>query len=89
MAPKRGLIILAGYLVRYPLGGYAWQILQCLPGLRSLGYDVWFYEDTGYCASAFNPVSNSVTTDYDYGIKATTSFFDSLGACRTPGKIRG
>jgi hypothetical protein len=79
MATARGLIVLAGYLVRFPLGGYAWQAAHYLLGLRRLGYDVWFYEDTGYYAPAFNPVTEEFGPAYDYGIAAAASFFDRLG----------
>jgi hypothetical protein len=36
----RDRIIYAGYLVRCPLGGYAWQVLH-YPRLRALGFDVY------------------------------------------------
>jgi hypothetical protein len=79
MVTGRGLIVLAGYLVRFPLGGYAWQAAHYLLGLRALGYDVWFYEDTGYYAPAFNPITDDFGPSYDFGIAATASFFDRLG----------
>ena len=79
MATGRGLIVLAGYLVRFPLGGYAWQAAHYLLGLRMLGYDVWFYEDTGYYAPAFNPVTGEFAPTYDYGLAAAASFLDRLG----------
>ena len=72
-------IVLAGYLVRCPLGGYAWQAAQYLVGLRSLGFDVWFYEDTGYFAPAYNPVTNEFGTRYEYGITAAAEFLEWLG----------
>jgi len=79
MTTERGRIVLASYLVRCPLGGYAWQVAHYLLGLRMLGYDVWFYEDTGYYAPAFNPIVNGFSTTYNYGIAAAASFFDRLG----------
>lgn len=79
MAPERYLIILAGYLVRFPLGGYAWQAAHYLLGLRALGHDVWFYEDTGYYAPAFNPVTAEFGPTYDYGIRAAARFFERIG----------
>src|SRR5215813_7184298 len=79
MTTGRCLIVLAGYLVRFPLGGYAWQAAHYLLGLRTLGYDVWFYEDTGYYAPAFNPITDDFGPTYDYGIAAAASFFDRLG----------
>src|SRR5712691_7796914 len=79
MATGRCLIVLAGYLVRFPLGGYAWPAAHYLLGLRTLGYDVWFYEHTGYYALAFNSVTDDFGPTYDSGIAAAASFFDRLG----------
>ena len=39
-------IVVLGYLVRGPLGGMAWSDLHYVLGLRSLGHDVWFLEDS-------------------------------------------
>ena len=50
-------IVLAGYLVRQPLGGYAWQAAHYLLGLRALGHDAWFYEETAHWAPAYNPMT--------------------------------
>src|SRR5690348_3251057 len=72
-------IVLAGYLVRNPLGGYAWQAAHYLRGLRALGHDVWFYEDTGHYAPAYNPVTNEFGERYEYGIAATGAFLGRLG----------
>ncbi|MEO5904126.1 MAG: hypothetical protein ABIQ55_08955 [Gemmatimonadaceae bacterium] len=74
-------IIFAGYLVRYPLGGYAWQMAHYLAGFRELGHDVWFYEDTGDwdCGYAFNPINNEFARTYDYGIETTAAFFGKVG----------
>src|SRR5262249_61659625 len=63
-------IVLAGYLVRNPLGGYAWQVAHYLAGLRALGHDAWFYEDTGHYALAYDPVANTFGLDYDHGVRA-------------------
>ena len=74
-------IIFAGYLVRCPLGGYAWQMAHYLLGFRSLGHDVWFYEDTGElnCDFAYNPLTNEFAPAYEYGITAATNFFHKIG----------
>ncbi|MEO6030078.1 MAG: hypothetical protein ABIR79_24695 [Candidatus Binatia bacterium] len=77
MAPPR--VVLAGYMVRYPLGGYAWQALHFLSGLRTLGCDVFFYEDTEYYGDAYVPGADAMTTDYDYGVRAATDFFSAHG----------
>jgi hypothetical protein len=72
-------IVLAGYLVRNPLGGYAWQAAHYLLGLRALGHDVWFYEDTGHYAPAYNPRTNEFGEQYEYGIAAAGDFLGRLG----------
>jgi hypothetical protein len=72
-------IILAGYLVRFPLGGYVWQVAHYLLGLRALGHDVWFYEDTDYYAPAYNPLTDEFGPTYDYGIAAAARFLEHLG----------
>src|SRR5438876_3770530 len=79
MATAQCLIILAGYLARFPIGGYAWQAAHYLLGLRALGHDVWFYEDTGLYTQAYNPTTNELGPCYDYGIGATGAFLSRLG----------
>src|SRR5437867_12954121 len=72
-------IVLAGYLVRNPLGGYAWQAAHYLLGLRALGHDAWFYEDTGHYAPAYNPRTGEFGESYAYGIAAAGDFFSRVG----------
>lgn len=73
-------VVVAGYLVRYPLGGYAWQALHFLAGFRALGCDVFFYEDTAYYAEAYVPGAESMqTTDFEYGVRAAGDFFAAHG----------
>jgi hypothetical protein len=72
-------VVVAGYLVRNPIGGYAWQAAHYLLGLRALGHDAWFYEDTGVYDLAYNPVTNEFGAAYDYGVRATGEFLERLG----------
>jgi len=72
-------IVVAGYLVRNPIGGYAWAAAHYLLGLRALGHDAWHYEDTAHYALAYNPVSNEFAAAYDYGLRTTATFLDRLG----------
>ena len=43
---RRLRIVLLGYVVRGPLAGPTWHHLQYLLGLRELGHDVWYLEDS-------------------------------------------
>jgi hypothetical protein len=41
-------IIVSGLIAQhYSLGGVAWDYLQYLIGLKNLGHDVWYFEDSG------------------------------------------
>ena len=72
-------LVVAGYLIRYPIGGYAWQAAHYVLGLRRLGHDVWFYEDTGYYTPAYNPVTHEYGPVYDYGLRAAGDFLERIG----------
>ena len=72
-------IVLTGYLVRCPLGGYAWQVLHYLVGLRALGFDAYFYEDTAYYGDCFDPVSGDMHVAPDAGIAFASAFFRQFG----------
>src|SRR6266481_1983481 len=73
-------VVLAGYVVRYPLGGYAWQALHFLAGFRALGCDVFFYEDSAYYAYAYVPGAPAMQAeDYAYGVEHTRAFFAAQG----------
>ena len=42
-------IVFAGIIGRYPFGGVTWCSLMYLVGLRDLGHEVCYLEDTGEC----------------------------------------
>jgi hypothetical protein len=46
-APTRGKIIVFGIIFWYPLAGVTYQFLHYLIGLKRLGYDVYYIEDSG------------------------------------------
>ena len=60
-------IILAGIMGRYPYGGVAWCSLMYLLGLRRLGHQVWYLEDTGECN--YDAEENTIATDPRYALK--------------------
>lgn len=76
---RKGKIIVAGYLVRFPIGGYAWQSAHYLLGLKALGYEVWFYEDSGHYSRAYNPLTKEFGPFYRYGIKTAATFLERVG----------
>src|SRR5213080_3634125 len=58
-------ILFAGIIARYPFGGVTWCSLMYLLGLRALGHEVWYIEDTGECV--YDPIQNTRATDPSYG----------------------
>ena len=58
-------ILFAGIIARYPFGGVTWCSLMYLLGLRALGHEVFYIEDTGECV--YDPVANTRATDPSYG----------------------
>jgi hypothetical protein len=59
-------ILFAGIVARYPFGGVTWCSLMYLLGLRALGHEVFYIEDTGECV--YDPVLNMRSTDPAYGV---------------------
>jgi len=58
-------ILFAGIIARYPFGGVTWCSLMYLLGLRALGHEVFYVEDTGECV--YDPVQNTRSLDPAYG----------------------
>ena len=46
MSKRRGKIIVFGLVFWYPLAGVTYQFLHYLIGLRKLGWDVYYVEDS-------------------------------------------
>src|SRR5262245_33015672 len=66
---QRLRIVVLGYIVRCPLGGLAWHHLQYVMGLRDLGHDVHFIEDsddTPWCC--YDPRTHITAADPTYGL---------------------
>ena len=58
-------VVLAGIIARYPFGGVTWCSLMYLLGLRELGHEVFYVEDTGECV--YDPIQNARSLDPGYG----------------------
>jgi hypothetical protein len=66
-------VLFAGIIARYPFGGVTWCSLMYLLGLRALGHEVFYIEDTGECV--YDPAQNTRAIDPRYG---TTYIHTSL-----------
>jgi hypothetical protein len=70
-------ILFAGIIARYPFGGVTWCSLMYLLGLRALGHDVFYVEDTGECV--YDPVQNTRATDPSYGTSYIKNALEPYG----------
>jgi len=70
-------ILFAGIIARYPFGGVTWCSLMYLLGLRALGHEVFYIEDTGECV--YDPVQNTRATDPSYGTSYIHTALDAFG----------
>jgi hypothetical protein len=66
-------VLFAGIIARYPFGGVTWCTLMYLLGLRALGHEVFYVEDTGECV--YDPILNTRAVDPSYG---TSYIHDAL-----------
>lgn len=72
-------IIVAGYIVRGPLGGLVWHHLQYVIGLRRLGHDVYFIEDSDDYPGCYNPETYATGVDAGYGLEFARRVFARHG----------
>jgi hypothetical protein len=70
-------ILFAGIIARYPFGGVTWCSLMYLLGLRALGHEVFYIEDTGECV--YDPVLNTRSTDPVYGTTYIQNALEPFG----------
>jgi hypothetical protein len=66
MVRGRRRVVVLGIMGRTPFAGVAWQVLHYLEGFRRLGFDVYYFEDTG--AWPFDPDRNAITSDCRYAV---------------------
>jgi len=70
-------IVLAGIIARYPFGGVTWCSLMYLLGLRTLGHEVLYVEDTGECV--YDPERDEISTDPSYGTRYIQASLEPFG----------
>ena len=76
---RKPVIIVAGYWVRYPLGGHTLGQLHYLLGLQKLDCDVVFIEHFGWSSSCYNPQTNTMSDDPSHGLAAMEREFLRFG----------
>jgi len=75
--PTKGKVIVFGILFWYPLAGVTFQFLHYLIGLRRLGYDPYYIEDSG--RYVYDPVLNDVSPDASRNVGMIAPILDAYG----------
>ena len=70
-------ILFAGIIARYPFGGVTWCSLMYLLGLRALGHEVLYIEDTGECI--YDPEQDTRSEDPSYGTRYIHTALEPFG----------
>lgn len=75
---NRGIVVVWGMLASFPFGGMTWQVLHYLAGLRRLGFDVWYVEDTD--SELLDPITFCWhTSEYSANVRYLAQYMDSIG----------
>lgn len=72
-------IVVLGYIVRGPYGGLVWHHLQYLLGLKQLGHEILFLEDSDDYPSCSSPASPELTSNPSYGLHFIQQAFERFG----------
>jgi hypothetical protein len=76
--PKNELrLVVLGIMGRTPFAGVAWQGLHYLEGLRRMGYDVHYVEDTGEWT--YDAEQNTITDDCSYTLRYIAQLMNWCG----------
>jgi hypothetical protein len=70
-------VIVSGILFWYPLAGVTYQFLHYLLGLRRLGYDLYYVEDSGRWV--YDPRINDLSPDASANVAAVAPVLESHG----------
>ena len=73
----KGKIIVFGILFWYPLAGVTYQFLHYLIGLRRLGYDPYYVEDSGRWI--YDPRLNDLSPDATYNVSVIAPILERYG----------
>lgn len=73
------LIVVSGYMVRYPVAGSQLAYFHYLLGLSRLGHDVVYLEESGWPDSCYDPATNTQTSNPAAGLRSVRQLCDAFG----------
>lgn len=75
--PPKGKIIVTGIIFWYPLAGVTYQFLHYLIGLRRLGYDPYYIEDSG--RYVYDPILNDLSPEAGPNVQRVAPILEQHG----------
>jgi len=75
--PSGKTILVLHLAGQYPLAGVLWQALHYLVGLRELGHDVYYAEESG--APPYDPRAKSIVADPTYNVTCLQQTLERFG----------
>jgi hypothetical protein len=72
-----GVVVVWGLLARYPYGGVTWQAMHHLAGLRKLGLDVWYVEDSD--SRVYSPTTHCPTMEFEENVGFLERWMEAVG----------
>jgi hypothetical protein len=76
-ASRKGKVVVSGIMFWYPLAGVTYQVLHYLIGLRRLGYEVYYVEDSGRWV--YDSVSNALSPNAAANVAAVAPSLEAHG----------
>ena len=70
-------ILVLGILGQYPMAGVSWQAIHYVLGLRQLGWDVFYVEDSG--APPYDPRLGMATEDCSHAVAYVADVMRQIG----------
>src|SRR5206468_6067088 len=74
---RREPLLVLGIVGQYPMAGVAWQAIHYLLGLRRLGWDAYYVEDSG--AAPYDPRHGGRTDDPSYSVGYVADVMRRIG----------
>jgi hypothetical protein len=89
-------IVVCGYMIRHPVAGMLLAYFHYLLGLHRLGHEVFYFEESGWSGSCYDPVANTCSDDPQPGLRILQDLMAScnvtIPVCyvnRDSGQVRG
>src|SRR5210317_1806907 len=73
-------VVVAGYMIRYPLAGMMLAFFHYVLGLKRLGHEVVYLEESGWPQACYDPLTERYSDDPSVGIRAVTGLAAKFGA---------